>query len=133
MNSNLDRNYQNNQEGSMLIALMIFIVVGISVATTATMIVIDATVGVSQQQAGNAAIDVAESGAEIAILSLLRDPAYTGEVLSIGEGTATVSIEGENPYTLHVVGEIYASSRSLEVVVAREEGSWLVQEWYEVE
>lgn len=117
----------------MLIALMIFIVVGISVATTATMIVIDATVGVSQQQAGNAAIDVAESGAEIAILSLLRDPAYTGEVLSIGEGTATVSIEGENPYTLHVVGEIYASSRSLEVVVAREEGSWLVQEWYEVE
>lgn len=133
MNIQMCTQYMKNQNGSVLIALLIFMVVGITVATTAVMIVVDATVGVSQQQTGNLALDIAESGAEIAILSLLRDPQYTGEVIAVGEGTATVSVSGENPYTVRSVGAAYEGTRIIEVVVARDQGRWVVQEWHEVE
>ncbi len=67
------------------------------------MILVNSLSGTKQQQ-GEIAYEVAASGAENGIIRLLRNPSYTGEVLPVGSGSATITVTGSgtsgDPYII---------------------------------
>lgn len=84
-------------KGQALITLLFISVIGITIATGAVMmVVINAQSGLSNQQ-GSIAYEIAESGAENALLRILRDPAYAGETnLTIGSGTVDIQVSSNS-------------------------------------
>lgn len=123
----------NNQTGSMLIALMIFVVVSITIVTAAVLLVVDNTVTSTNQQVGTSAAAIAESGTENALLRLLRNPSYTGEVLAVGAGQATITVAGTDPIVITSVGELGSYRRTIEVQAQRINGVVTVTSWKEIE
>jgi hypothetical protein len=81
------------EKGQSLITLIFISIIGISIAMGATMLVfINSQSGLKYQQ-GELAYAIAQSGAENALLRLLRDPSYSGETMTVGSGTATVGVQ----------------------------------------
>lgn len=79
-------------KGQALISLLFISIIGITIAAGATMLVlINSQSGLKFQQ-GTIAYEIAQSGAENALLRLLRDPAYTGESMSVGDGTVDIQV-----------------------------------------
>ncbi len=80
------------QKGQTLVTLLFFMVMGITITTAALIVVIANTAAATIDQQGTDAYAVAESGAEEGVLRLLRNPKYSGETISVGDGTATVGV-----------------------------------------
>ena len=106
-----------NQTGQTLVTLLVFIVVATAVTSTAVAILINTTRSSSILGESIKATQIADSGAENALLRLLRDPNYIGETLSIGQGTATVSVTGSNPKTITSIGTIGNYKSTVQVIV----------------
>jgi Tfp pilus assembly protein PilX len=121
------------QSGSVLITLLIFVVVSLIIVSAAVLLVVDSTVITTNQQVGTTAVSIAESGAENAMLRLLRNPSYTGEVLTVGSGTATITVTGSAPITIRSIGRISDFERTVEVTAIRQSGVLTVTSWKEVE
>ena len=123
----------NWQRGSVLITLMIFVVVSLIIVSAAVLLVVDSTVISTNQQVGTTAVSVAESGIENAMLRLLRNPSYTGEVVAVGSGTATITVTGSAPITILSVGRIGDFERKVQVTAVRQSGVLTITSWKEVE
>lgn len=121
-----------NSAGSMLISLMIFVVISLTIVTAAVLLVVDNTVTSSNQQIGASALSVAESGAENALLRLLRDPSYTGEVITVGDGQAAITVTGSNPLVITSVGTVSTFQRTVQVSATRVNGVLTVTSWNEI-
>ncbi|MFI5265402.1 MAG: hypothetical protein ACHQT7_01515, partial [Candidatus Levyibacteriota bacterium] len=78
---------------------------------------------------GSTTYDVAESGAETAMLKLLRNPSYTGETLTVGAGTDTITITGTNPKTIVSTGTLNNFTRSVQVTVDTSNNVLTVTSW----
>lgn len=122
----------NDQRGMVMVALMIFMVIGISITAAAVGLAIDATVMSSSQISGESALAIAESGAENAILRILRNPIYAGEVLTVGSGTATVTVTGTTPMVIRSESQLGIYSRAVEVHAQRINGKLTILSWQEV-
>lgn len=114
MNKNTTINYQS---GQTLVTLLVFIIIAATVTMTATVVLLNTTQSSSIETNNIIATQIADSGAENALLRLLRDPTYTGETLSIGEGTATISVTGSNPITITSTGTIGNYKKTVQVIV----------------
>ena len=79
------------------------------------MLTITNSIASSTYALGNQAYSVAESGAENAIIRLLRDKAYVGETLAVGDNTATITVSGINPYVIISAGRAGNFVRKVEV------------------
>ncbi len=123
----------SDQQGSILIALLIFMIVGTTITTAAIMMMIDNTAISSNALIADQSLMIAESGAENAILRLLRDPGYTGEVLSVGDGQAVITVSGSEAIVVTSTGEIGVAQRIVEVQLERENGVLTVDAWREIE
>lgn len=124
--------HQKNQAGSMLISLMIFVVVSLAIVIAAVLLVIDSTITASNQQIGAATLTIAESGIENAMLRLLRDPSYTGETLTVGDGKTVITVTGNAPLTIRSVGTLGSFERTVVVTSARVNGVLTVTSWNEI-
>ncbi len=122
----------DEQKGSILIALLIFIVVGITMTSAAIMIMIDSTVISADTLIADQSLMVAESGVENAILRLLRDPSYTGEVMEIEDGRAEVTVTNAGTILINSTGIVGRTSRTVTVELIRELGVWRVSSWKEM-
>lgn len=82
-----------SSSGQALIALIFISAIGIVIASGAVILIyINSSSGLKVQE-GNRAYQIAQSGAENALLRLLRNPAYTGETgLAIGDGFVDVTV-----------------------------------------
>lgn len=129
---NLHTHSRTLNTGSMLISLMIFVVVSLTIVSAAVLLVVDNTVTVSNQQIGTTAYSVAESGVENALLRLLRNPSYTGEVISVGDGQAAVTVTGTSPLVITSVGTVGSFERTLQVTATRVNGVLTVTDWNEM-
>jgi len=92
------------QKGQALITLLFFTIIGVTVTSAAVaMILVNSLSGTKQQQ-GEIAYEIAQSGAENGLIRLLRNPAYTGETMPVGSGSATITVSGSgtsgNPFTI---------------------------------
>jgi hypothetical protein len=110
-----------NNTGQALITLIVFMFIGVTITSAAiVMIMVNANSGTNQQQ-GELAYQVAQSGAENAVLRVLRTPPpqYAGETLVIGSGSAVITVSGSgtsaSPYVILSKGQIGNFVRQVEV------------------
>jgi len=104
-------------KGQALITLLFFTVIATTVTSAAVMIILVNSLNGEKFQQGSIAYEIAQSGIENAKLRLLRDTGYTGEVLPVGNGTATVTVSKVgNQYTVLSVGKIDNFMREIQLV-----------------
>ena len=120
------------KQGSALVLLLLFTSVAITITTAATILTISNTQISSAGQISLSALSVAESGAENALLRLLRNPAYSGETLTVGDGIATINVVGTTPYTITSAGRIEGLTRTVQVTASYVGGILTVSTWREI-
>lgn len=119
------------KQGQTLVLLLIFMAMAITITSAAAAVIIVNSQMGSKWEQGEMALVVAESGAENALMRLLRNPSYPGETLTVGTGTATIVVTGVNP-TVDVLGTVGNFSRRVRVNVTYSGGTMTVGSWREV-
>lgn len=108
-----------SERGQALITLLFFIIISITVTSAAViMVMVNSLSGMKFQQ-GEIAYEIAQSGADNAVLRLLRNPAYTGEIVAVGSGTATIEVTGSgtsgSPFVITSTGVIGNFTRKIQI------------------
>lgn len=75
---------------------------------------------------------LAESGAEEALLKLERDPAYTGENYQVGDTTVTVTVTSSTNETIYVSATSNGLTRKVEVIANYSNNILTVNSWKEI-
>jgi len=118
--------------GQTLVFLLVFMTMAITVTTAAALVIISNSQAASKLEQSLTAYGAAEAGAENALLRLLRDPAYPGETLTVGEGIATISAAGSNPKVILSRGKYNNFLRQVQVTASYVNGILTVTSWQEV-
>lgn len=121
-------------KAQILITLLIFMSVGIMITSAAVVLIITNSLGMTKMQEGNLAYSITESGVENALLRLLRNPNYNGETITIGEGTATISVEssGGNQKTITSSGRLGNFLRKIQVIIDYTNNTLTILSWKEI-
>lgn len=120
------------QNGQTIVMLLIYVVVALTITATAVTLAIVNSQGTDKVYQGTTAYDVAESGAETAMLKLLRDPAYIGETLTANGGSATITVSGSTIKTVTSVGTIGNFTKTIQAVVDTDNNVLTVISWKEI-
>jgi hypothetical protein len=87
---------KTKRSGYASVALVVFVVIGVTLTTAATTIILINSLATNKMQQGMVAYDVAENGMENGIIRFLRDPVnYTGETVNADNGTATILVSAD--------------------------------------
>lgn len=131
-NANRIRNQKAaRQSGQVLVALLAFMATVIALTTMATVVTLTNALATSKYGSGQEALSVAETGIENAMIRLLRDPAYTGETLTIDTKTATISVSGSTPKTIISVGKSGDFRRTVQATVTYTNNVFTITNWSE--
>lgn len=120
------------RKGQALVTLLIFMIITITITSAAVAVMILNSQSANKMQEGLLAYNIAEGGAENAILRLLRDPDYTGETLIMGEGVATITVSGVSPITINSEGRIRNFLRKIRVTTNYNNGIFTISSWKEI-
>lgn len=111
-----------DKNGNVLITLIFFLSIAITLVTAAISIAIINFQGHESYREGNDAYFIAESGANNALLKLVRSGVgnYTNDTLSIDGGTATITVSetsnnGKQEVIITSVGSYYGSQKTIQV------------------
>ena len=107
-------------------------VIGIIVTTASIALVINSSIGTDKVYQGTNSLDIAESGAETAMIKLLRNPSYAGETLVVGNGQAVVTVTGTNPKTILSKGTLNNFTRTIQVIVDTSNNTLRATSWKEI-
>src|SRR5258706_9819710 len=108
-------------------------VVAIMVTTMAVSFVIINSTAASQIEQGDMALSAAESGAENALLRLVRDPTYIGtETLNINGGSVTATVSATNPIIIVSSGRQGQFTRTVDVQAVFNNTVLTILSWQEV-
>ena len=120
-------------KGQAALTLIFFSMVAIIVTTGAVMAIISNTLGASTIEQGTKAYYLAETGAENAILRLLRNPNYSGETTTLnGEGEIQVTVSGQTTKTIISEGYNGSFSRKIEVIIDYNDHNLNIVSWKEI-
>ncbi|HSW88742.1 MAG TPA: hypothetical protein VLG12_06290 [Candidatus Saccharimonadales bacterium] len=127
----------HEEKGQTLVTLLFFMVIAITITTGAIIIIFVNTQAQTKVQQSQSAYYVAESGMENALMQSLRNPSYTGEVLTIGEGTAsiTAALTGSvqsGTFTATSTGTVGNFVRKIQVTGSYTNNVFTVQSWKEI-
>jgi hypothetical protein len=120
-----------NQSGQTLVALLAFMAMALTLTVAATVVTLANAQTSSNYSLGQEALRIAEAGADNALLRLLRDPAYAGETLSAGDGTATITISGSGTKTIVSEGVNGSFRRKVQVTATVANNTLTVTSWSE--
>ena len=126
------KNRFQNQNGQTLIILLTYMIIAIIITTASIALVINSSKGTDKVYQGANSLDIAESGAETAMIKLLRDPDYTGETLTVGNGQAVITITGNNPKTILSRGTLNNFTRTIQVIVDTSNNTLTATSWKEI-
>jgi hypothetical protein len=118
--------------GQALITLLFYVLILTTVTTAAVVLLIINSQSSVKLQESVRAYYVAESGAEDALLRVLRDPTYTGGTLPVGDGTATINVTNGASVTITSTGTIGAFVRKIQLVVNYASGRYTIASWKEI-
>lgn len=124
--------YNTQQSGMALVTVLIFSAIAMVVIVTSISLTTITSQSSRTLLQGQRALHVAESGAENALMRLIRDPTYTQEELTIDDGTARIVVSGTSPRIVTVTGEVGNSVRQVEVQVSDQNGIMTVTSWKEL-
>ncbi len=131
----MNKNHQiisSKKSGMALVTVIIFSAVGIIVIVAALALTTITSQSSFYFLQGQKALLVAEAGAENALIRLLRDPEYSQEVLTIGDGTARIDVTRElDTSTIEVTGQVGLTTRKIEVITVDTNGITTVDSWKE--
>ena len=119
-------------KGQTMIVLLLYILIATIITSAAVVVMVVNSKGTDKVYQGTTAFDVAESGAETAMLKLLRNPNYTGETLTVNGGTATITITGTNPKTVVSEGALNNFTRKVQAIVDTSNNVLTVISWKEL-
>jgi len=127
---------ETQQQALALITVLIFGALAMIVIIFGITLMVIQTDSGRQFFAAQKALTLAESGMENALIRLLRNPNYSGEILTLPTGTATIVVSNSGTNKIVTVtadtGELLNSSRTIEVIVVEEEGRSAVESWREL-
>lgn len=126
----MQRNIKQN--GQSLITLLFFMTIAITIISAATVVLFINAQGVTKFQEGTSVYYIAESGIENAILRLLRNPAYTGETLPVGDGSAEIQVVNGDPIIITSKGTVGDFSRKIEVQAGYTNNVLTITSWKEI-
>ena len=113
------RGNDKKEMGQALVTLLFFVGIGMTIITAAiAMLIINSLGGVRYQQ-GTVAYQLAQTGADNAVLRLLRDPSYTGETMTLSDGTVVTQVSGNGyPFTILSQGTVGNFSRQIQMTAS---------------
>lgn len=114
--------------GQTLVFLLVFMAIAIVITSAAVIVTTVNSTATGQLDIGNTALDVATSGAENGLMRLLRDPSYPGETLTVGSGSATISVAGG---VITSVGKVASFSRTVQVSTSYTNNVLAILSWKE--
>lgn len=120
-----------NKSGHMLVSLLIFIVVALVVLVSSIGVVISNSRASLISSRGNQVYAAAEAGIENAILKILRDPSYTGEVFVVDGSAVTITVDGTSPRVITSTAVDGTYVRRIRAEVSRSGGILSVSNWRE--
>jgi hypothetical protein len=120
------------QKGQTLVILLTYMVIAVIVTTASIALIINSATGTDRVYQGSNSLDVAESGAETAMIKLLRDPNYAGETLVIDGGEAVITVSGTNPKTVLSEGTVNNFTRTIQVIVDMSNNTLTATSWKEI-
>jgi hypothetical protein len=133
----------NSQKGQSLISLLFFMVIGITVIASATIILTTDILSASTQEQSAMSYYAAESGIEDALLRTLRNPTLTVSTsspytITTSDGTASVSIQnsisgGTITDTIVSTGISGSTTRKIQAVTGYVGGKRTVTSWIEIQ
>ena len=123
------QNHYSSRSGQALVVLLVFMTVGIMVSYATTLLSVYAISAASSSEQNELALAVSESGMENALMRLLRDPSYTGETLTLPDGTATITVTGTTTKTVTSVGVSRNFKRTTVATVTYTNGIMSVTSW----
>lgn len=124
---------QRRPKGEVTITLLILIMMLIIITTSAVAVAVSSMQDNTSLTLGEETRTLSESAAENAILRLLRDPSYTGELnLPIGDGNATIAVVGTTTKTITSTATLGRYRRSTQVVVEIVAGQLNILSWQEI-
>ena len=101
------------QSGQTIIALLIFMMVAMTVTIAAIGIAVINEQSNNSYFSGEMALQNAQSGIETALIALERNPTYTGETITLADGTATITVSGSSTFNIVSVGSSGNYQRTL--------------------
>jgi hypothetical protein len=119
-----------NQKGQALVMLLFFIMIGVTITTTAIFIVAGNSLSATDVQEGEVARQLAETGAENALLQILRGN-YANESITLPEGTIEVTITNGGNIVIDSVGTAGKYVKKVRVT-ATKDGMMDVASWKEI-
>lgn len=119
--------------GQALVLLIVLMVVGLTITSAAVVYVIVNSRAATSFSRGEMAYGVAESGAENAILRLVRNPSYSGETLTVGGGTATITVSGSSTRTIISEGVVGDFRRKIQVTGSYVNNIFTASTWAEID
>ena len=126
----------NKQQALALITVLIFGALAMIVIIFGITLMVIQTDSSRQFFTAQKSLSLAESAMENALLRLLRNPNYSGEILTFPEGTARIVVSDDGTNKLVTVtastGQILDSVRIIQVVLIEEDGRLVVQSWREL-
>ena len=88
------------QKGQTLVLLLVFTMVAIAITTAATFIIATNSKSATNITLGIATRQMAEAGIEKALIEIIRNPTYKGEIFNLDSGTVTASVSGTTNLTI---------------------------------
>lgn len=129
---------QKIQQGQALITLLFFMVIGITLITAASFVMLENISSTTSAEQGVIAYYAAENGIEDALLLLLRYPInssspYTGGTTTYSQGQATVTVTSSgNTVTITSVGTYVNAIRKVQVQETNGVSGWQITSWSEI-
>lgn len=120
-----------NQSGQTIIALLVFVMTAITLTATAAAVTAINTRTNNSFIAGEQARQNAETGVENAMQAILRNNGYTGETMTLTDGTATITVSGTTTKTIVSKGVNGTVSRTITATVTIASNAMALNSWTE--
>ncbi len=114
-----------------MILLIFFVMTAVAITIAAIFMIIITSGSVADMQNGIEVGQLADSGAENALLKLERDPLYSGEVYTLGGATITIVVTGDTTKTIDSTVVMGDFTRKVEVLANFNNNVLSVTSWKE--
>jgi len=121
-----------HQSGQALIVLLFFMIIAITLSTTAIAVVASNSLSVTNTEESTHALEIAEAGAQDGLIRLIRTPNFSGETLTVNGGSATVVVTGSSMKTILSTGVNGNFTRKIQVTASFAGGILTITGWQEV-